>query len=145
MSRLRRFGGDGRHTLLALQPLTGRTHQLRVHLAWIGHPILGDHLYGKPESLEQRWPRFALHCHRIVVDGVTITGAAAAGVPLSVRDIHPRAAANPAAAAAGLRVNASNAAPAIEPRHPAAQLRAVRFSADRARHGVFAVVAQQAV
>ena len=73
VSRLRRMGGDGRHTLLALQPLTGRTHQLRVHLAWIGHPILGDHLYGKPDSIEQRWPRLALHCHRIVVDGLTIT------------------------------------------------------------------------
>lgn len=73
VSRLRRLGGDGRHTLLALQPLTGRTHQLRVHLAWIGHPILGDHLYGKPESTEQQWPRLALHAHRIVVDGVTIT------------------------------------------------------------------------
>ncbi|MGI4777667.1 MAG: RluA family pseudouridine synthase [Janthinobacterium lividum] len=32
-------------TRLALQPLTGRTHQLRVHLASIGHPILGDSLY----------------------------------------------------------------------------------------------------
>ena len=72
VSRLRRVGGDGRHTLLALQPLTGRTHQLRVHLAWIGYPILGDHLYGKPDSTEQRWPRLALHCHRIIVDGVAI-------------------------------------------------------------------------
>jgi tRNA pseudouridine32 synthase/23S rRNA pseudouridine746 synthase/23S rRNA pseudouridine1911/1915/1917 synthase len=72
VSRLRRIGGDGRHTLLALQPLTGRTHQLRVHLAWIGHPILGDHLYGKPDSPEQRWPRLALHCHRIVVNGIAI-------------------------------------------------------------------------
>ena len=33
---------------LALQPLTGRTHQLRVHLAAIGHPILGDALYAAP-------------------------------------------------------------------------------------------------
>lgn len=34
---------------LALQPLTGRSHQLRVHLAAIGHPILGDALYAPPE------------------------------------------------------------------------------------------------
>ncbi len=34
-------------TLLLLQPRTGRTHQLRVHLRYIGHPIVGDPLYGK--------------------------------------------------------------------------------------------------
>ena len=33
-------------TLLELQPLTGRSHQLRVHLAWLGCPIVGDRLYG---------------------------------------------------------------------------------------------------
>jgi tRNA pseudouridine32 synthase/23S rRNA pseudouridine746 synthase len=33
-------------SLLALEPVTGRTHQLRVHLSEIGHPILGDTLYG---------------------------------------------------------------------------------------------------
>ena len=39
-------------TLLELQPLTGRTHQLRVHCAHMGFPILGDPQYGSPESLE---------------------------------------------------------------------------------------------
>jgi 23S rRNA pseudouridine1911/1915/1917 synthase len=34
------------YTLLALQPRSGRQHQLRVHLAAIGHPIVGDKLYG---------------------------------------------------------------------------------------------------
>ena len=38
-------------TLLELQPLTGRTHQLRVHCAHMGWPILGDPQYGTPESL----------------------------------------------------------------------------------------------
>lgn len=35
---------------LALRPITGRTHQLRVHCAWMGFPILGDPQYGSPES-----------------------------------------------------------------------------------------------
>lgn len=35
---------------LELQPITGRTHQLRVHCAWMGFPILGDPQYGSPES-----------------------------------------------------------------------------------------------
>lgn len=36
----------GAWSLLELVPHTGRSHQLRVHLAWLGHPILGDPLYG---------------------------------------------------------------------------------------------------
>jgi tRNA pseudouridine32 synthase/23S rRNA pseudouridine746 synthase len=34
-------------TLVALEPITGRSHQLRVHLAWLGCPIVGDPLYGR--------------------------------------------------------------------------------------------------
>ncbi len=44
------------HSLLELRPLTGRTHQLRVHLAAIGHPIVGDLLYEGPTA-----PRLMLH------------------------------------------------------------------------------------
>jgi 23S rRNA pseudouridine1911/1915/1917 synthase len=44
-------------SLLRLEPFTGRTHQLRVHLAFLGHPILGDTLYGKNDE----FPRLALH------------------------------------------------------------------------------------
>jgi len=43
----RRLGGG---SLLRLFPETGRRHQLRVHLAAIGHPILGDILYGRPDQ-----------------------------------------------------------------------------------------------
>lgn len=46
------------HTLVAAHPITGRTHQLRVHFSSIGHPITGDDLYGTPSSLI---PRHALH------------------------------------------------------------------------------------
>ena len=38
------------YTKLALRPVTGRTHQLRLHCAYIGHPILGDPQYGNEES-----------------------------------------------------------------------------------------------
>lgn len=44
---LKRFGG---YTLLELSPITGRTHQLRVHCAHMGWPILGDPQYGTEES-----------------------------------------------------------------------------------------------
>jgi tRNA pseudouridine32 synthase / 23S rRNA pseudouridine746 synthase len=44
----------------ALQPLSGRTHQLRVHLAAIGHPIVGDVLYGAAPAA-----RLHLHAHRL--------------------------------------------------------------------------------
>jgi tRNA pseudouridine32 synthase / 23S rRNA pseudouridine746 synthase len=47
-------------TRLRLQPLTGRTHQLRVHLQATGHPILGDALYAPPE-VQARAPRLLLH------------------------------------------------------------------------------------
>ncbi len=45
---------------LALEPVTGRSHQLRVHLAAQGHPILGDALYA-PEAVQARAPRLLLH------------------------------------------------------------------------------------
>lgn len=47
-------------TWLDLQPLTGRTHQLRVHLAALGHPILGDALYADAET-QAMAPRLLLH------------------------------------------------------------------------------------
>ncbi len=45
-------------SLVLCEPVTGRTHQLRVHLAHIGHPILGDEIYGTPSDL---MGRHALH------------------------------------------------------------------------------------
>jgi 23S rRNA pseudouridine1911/1915/1917 synthase len=44
------IGLNERYSLLELKPTTGRTHQLRVHLAQIGHPIIGDDLYGGPSA-----------------------------------------------------------------------------------------------
>ena len=52
LTRFRVLERMGRITKLALQPVTGRTHQLRVHCAHMGFPILGDPQYGNEES---RW------------------------------------------------------------------------------------------
>lgn len=51
---------EGDATRVALEPVTGRSHQLRVHLQAIGHPILGDALYAPPQ-LAARAPRLLLH------------------------------------------------------------------------------------
>ena len=53
---------DSRHSLLELKPTTGRTHQLRVHLRQIGHPIVGDTLYGGEPA-----PRLFLHAHTLEI------------------------------------------------------------------------------
>lgn len=61
---LRRFG---RFTFLEVRIGTGRTHQIRVHLSSIGHPVVGDTLYGAPARVEGKPPlgRYFLHAHRI--------------------------------------------------------------------------------
>ncbi|MBD7907337.1 RluA family pseudouridine synthase [Sporosarcina gallistercoris] len=57
------FEIDGsRYTIVQLQLHTGRTHQIRVHMEYIGHPLLGDDLYGGPCHLISRQ---ALHCRSI--------------------------------------------------------------------------------
>ena len=53
---------NGEHTLLRLRLETGRTHQIRVHLAHLGYPLLGDDLYG---GNTERIPRHALHSTRL--------------------------------------------------------------------------------
>ena len=60
--RLSLENGSGR---LKLSPETGRTHQLRVHLDHIGHPILGDSLYGSAKSRSAS-DRLSLHASRLV-------------------------------------------------------------------------------
>ncbi len=61
---LRRFEG---FTFLRVRIGTGRTHQIRVHLSSIGHPVAGDPLYGAPSRVPGMPPldRYFLHAHRI--------------------------------------------------------------------------------
>lgn len=61
-------------TMLQVQPLTGRTHQVRVHMAFLGCPILGDRLYGGRRPVFGHLRRHFLHAHRLTVrllDGST--------------------------------------------------------------------------
>jgi len=61
---LRRLDG---FTFLSVRIGTGRTHQIRVHLSSVGHPVVGDTLYGAPARVERKPPlgRYFLHSHRI--------------------------------------------------------------------------------
>ena len=75
---------DEKFSLIRAMPLTGRTHQIRVHLASLGHPIVGDKIYGPDEQLylrfiEKGWTpeleerlllsRHALHSAKLAIEG----------------------------------------------------------------------------
>jgi len=56
------LGTDAHGAMILALPETGRTHQIRLHFAHLGHPILGDRLYGTPSA-----PRLMLHASRLVL------------------------------------------------------------------------------
>ncbi len=54
------------YTLVEVRPLTGRTHQIRVHFAFIGYPLAGDTVYGRRKQRLKPWlRRHFLHAHRL--------------------------------------------------------------------------------
>ncbi len=57
LTTYRRIARAPHVALMLLEPATGRTHQIRVHLAHAGHPIVGDNLYGGPRHRALRDPR----------------------------------------------------------------------------------------
>ncbi len=63
------MGRAAGHTWLALEPLTGRTHQLRVHCAETGFPIVGDNIYGSAprNSVSLGGPTLHLHAREVTV------------------------------------------------------------------------------
>jgi tRNA pseudouridine32 synthase/23S rRNA pseudouridine746 synthase len=70
---LRRLWADDQHTVVIAHPVTGRRHQIRVHLAWIGHPIDGDPLFDRTAAA--RGARTALHAWRLSIDATWRDGA----------------------------------------------------------------------
>ena len=76
-------------SLLSLSPKTGRTHQIRVHLKYLGHPIFSDYLYaGRKTARRDRnvLPRVFLHAHTIQFIHPTIGKEVTFQAPLS-RDL----------------------------------------------------------
>ena len=71
--------GDDR-TRLELRPITGRSHQLRLHLASIGHPILGDDLYAPPASRDAA-DRLLLHATSLSIVHPTTAAPMTFGAP----------------------------------------------------------------
>ena len=63
-SRWRAVQTSDSATLVELEPVTGRTHQLRVHMQSIGHPMLGDSLYA-PHEIKALSPRLLLHAQEL--------------------------------------------------------------------------------
>lgn len=64
LTRWRKLDSDGASSLLQLTPVTGRSHQLRVHMQAIGHPILGDPFYAHGDALAAA-PRLLLHAQEL--------------------------------------------------------------------------------
>ena len=99
LSRIER--ADGRFALVAAEPLTGRTHQIRVHLAHTGHPVVGDKIYGPSpdcylEFIRTGWtpalaerlllPRHALHSAELVLEWNGAPLHWSCGLPADMRE-----------------------------------------------------------
>ena len=78
----------GEFTLLSVAPKTGSRHQIRVHLASVGHPIVGDTLYGGPASETLAHGRFWLHLCDVAFDSPAVGHVkASAPVPPDLKNL----------------------------------------------------------
>lgn len=74
-----RLWHDADHTLLLVRPATGRRHQIRVHLAWIGHPVEGDPLFGPTGAARAHLHSWLLAFDAAWRDGQRLQAEAPAG------------------------------------------------------------------
>lgn len=88
VTHFRRIMYSGGYSLLELIPETGRTHQIRVHCAYIGYPLAGDDLYG---GSTEHIKRHALHCGELTftepLTGEPVT--LVSGIPEDMRKLFP--------------------------------------------------------
>ena len=86
LTRWQSLGTDGEISLVRVVIETGRTHQIRVHMSWLGYPLAGDTMYGTDETY---LPRHGLHCARMtMIHPVTEeTIALTAPVPADMRGL----------------------------------------------------------
>jgi tRNA pseudouridine32 synthase/23S rRNA pseudouridine746 synthase len=80
LTRWRLLAHEGDRSRLLLEPVTGRSHQLRVHLLAIGHPILGDTLYAPP-AVAAAAPRLLLHASHLAWEDAAGRHALDSAVP----------------------------------------------------------------
>jgi 23S rRNA pseudouridine1911/1915/1917 synthase len=82
---LRTYSG---YTLLDVHPITGRTHQIRVHLAFLGCPVAGDQVYGRKHQVLNLERQF-LHAWRLKIQlpGETIVSTFEAELPSELQNI----------------------------------------------------------
>lgn len=62
------LANNERYSLVEVRIETGRTHQIRVHFSEMGHPIVGDTLYGSPPAEYAKHGRFLLHAHALTIE-----------------------------------------------------------------------------
>ncbi len=85
LTRYKRLSENGRYSLVELTPVTGRTHQLRVHMAHLGAPIVGDTLYGENDGR-----KLMLHAgelsfpHPVTMEKITVRSP----IPERFKDIY---------------------------------------------------------
>lgn len=75
ITKVKKIYSDGEYTLIEVELITGRTHQIRAHLASIGHPIVGDRKYGDKKTNiffreNYKLDNQFLHCYKIEISGL---------------------------------------------------------------------------